>query len=210
MLTDDLRAIEDKHMIFIRQMVLVNTYYHIFKEDGEHVWVLSAYPFEKMDMKPAHVEDIVFPGLDQQALSAYVVNNHVLVIQTLTGYRYFNQQILCTMGDVFQFSAQANYDVSLSQKIVEDLVNKCIGYYDLNELKTHKQRKRAMEHTAFALFYRYVMLGIEKCDATESIINAYPHAYQKLKEHLESSSDITIARSDVEHYALAFTNRNCP
>lgn len=209
MLENDSRLIEDRYGIFIRSIYHINGYYRIIDGDYKHLWTFSIYPFEKMNVRPVTVEDILFLDQDQKVISAYVVNNHVLSIETIPDYLYYNHQILCTMGDAVQISVQSKYDVPVAQKIADDLVDKCLGYYSNSELKTAKQQKNAIEHAAFALFYRYIMYGRERC-ISNSIQAAYPLAYQKLKAHLEASDGrMLISNAEIVHYSYAFQNLKC-
>lgn len=211
MLEKDLRKIEDKYGIFIRSIQHINAYYRIVDGDYKHLWTFSVYPFKKMDTYPVPAEDILILDQDEKVLSAYVVNKHVLSIETIANYQYYNHQILCTMGDALKISINSSYDVPVSEKIADDIVDKCIGYYSDRELKTAKQQKNAIEHAAFALFHRYIMFGRERCYISNSIEAAYPLAYQKLKAHLESSDgSMPISQTDIAYYAQAFQSPKCP
>lgn len=113
MLADDILQVEHIHEIEVTDAVHVNQYYHVIGRNRDsntvELWLFADDLIEKMDVRPVAVEDILFLDQDQPVISAYVVNNHVLSIETISDYLYYNHQILCTMGDIFQFTVMDNY-----------------------------------------------------------------------------------------------------
>lgn len=116
MLVDDILQVEHIHEIEVTDAVHVNQYYHVIGRNRDsntvELWLFADDLIEKVVVRHTTHEYLALLGIEyihHDVLGVTIVNNHVLCIRLPIGFVYYNDQILNTMGDIFQFTVMDNY-----------------------------------------------------------------------------------------------------